>query len=270
MQKILLGPAGSPAKSTLEGLSAVKKLELQAMEVQFTHGVGMGLPLAKQIGEENRSIGISLSVHAPYYINLASEERKKIEESKKRILDSCERGHLMNAMKEPMTIVFHSGYYGKRSKEETYDIIKNEIADMMKTIREKKWNVLLAPEIGGKHSAFGSLDELLSLVKELKCSVCIDLAHLYARNNGKIDYAEILDKVERARFKHYHFHFSGISYTEKGEKAHLLLGKPDFAGFAKELLKRKIDCTIISETPVTWKDSLKMKNILRNLGYRFS
>lgn len=266
MQRILLGPAGSPAKSTLEGLSAINELKLQAMEVQFTHGVGMGLPLAKQIGDENKSAKISLSVHAPYYINLLSEEKAKVAASKKRILDSCERAHLMGAS----PIVFHSGYYGKLSKEESYNIVKNEIKDMMKTIREKKWGAELAPEIGGKHSAFGSLEELIALVKEIKCGLCVDMAHLYARNSGRIDYAEVLDKLKVLRLKHYHFHFSGITYTDKGERAHINLdSKPDFAVFAKEILRRKINCTIISESPVTWKDSLKMKTIFQRLGHKF-
>src|SRR3989338_2094963 len=105
-QQILLGPAGSPAASTLDGIAAVKQLGLQAMEVQFTHGIVMSLGLAERICDANKH-GISLSIHAPYYITLASDE--KAAASRKRILDSCERGHLMGAGR----IVFHPGYYGK-------------------------------------------------------------------------------------------------------------------------------------------------------------
>ena len=79
--KILLGPAGTPGKSTLDGISVLEKLGLQAMEVQFSHGVGMGLPHAKQIGKENEKYKKELSIHAPYYINLISTEKKKINES---------------------------------------------------------------------------------------------------------------------------------------------------------------------------------------------
>ena len=78
--KVYLGPAGTPAKSTLEGLSAIRQLGLQAMEIQFGHGVGMGLPLAKQIGKENKKYNVVLSIHAPYYINLTSNEKRKINE----------------------------------------------------------------------------------------------------------------------------------------------------------------------------------------------
>ena len=266
MTKILLGPAGSPAKSTLEGVSKVKELGLQAMEIQFTHGIKMGLDLAKQIGEANRKLGVKLSIHAPYYINLFSEDREKARASRQRILDSCERAHLIGAS----PVVFHAGYYGKRSKEDTYAMMLEEMEEMMKFVKEKRLNVEIAPEIGGKHSAFGSLEELISLVKKLKCSLCVDLAHLYARNNGNIDYAEILDKLRVLHLPHYHFHFSGIKYSEKGEVSHLVIDhNPDFTAFAKELLNKRVECTIISESPVTWKDSLKMKAIFEKLGHEF-
>jgi len=268
MVKIKLGPAGSPAKSTFEGLSRIRELGLHEMEVQFSHGVGMGLPLAKRIGEERKRIGIELSVHAPYYINLASEEKSKIEESKKRILDSCERANLMGAS----PVVFHPAYFGKRDREETFQLTKDAILDMKKTIRKNHWQVELAPETTGKHSALGSLDETIRLVKETRCGMCVDFAHLYARNYGRIDYAEVLDKVYKLKPNDLHCHFSNIEFTRKGERNHLNLDhRPDFRPLAKELLhQRKIrTVTIICESPVTWKDSLKMKKILESLGHRF-
>ena len=266
MQKILLGPAGTPGKDTLDGLETTRKLGLQAMEVQFSHGIAMGLPLAKKIGEENKKYNVSLSIHAPYFINLASEDTKKIEASKKRILDSCERGHILGAKK----IVFHAGYYGNRSKEETYEMVKESMLEMQKTIKEKKWNVALAPETSGKHSAFGTLEEIISLAKETKCSFCTDIAHLYAKGMGKIDYDKVFKEIKKIKEENYHFHFSNIKYSEKGELSHLVLdGKPDFIDFANEIIGKKTNCTIISESPITWEDSLKMKNIFEKQGYKF-
>ena len=97
MQKIRLGPAGSPGKSTLEGVQMVNDMGLQAMEVEFVRGVHMGIDLAREVGALAKKLDIELSIHAPYYINLASAEKKKIQESKKRILDSVERGHYLGA-----------------------------------------------------------------------------------------------------------------------------------------------------------------------------
>jgi len=264
--RILLGPAGSPARSTIEGLKVVHDLRLTAMEVAFTHGVKMGINTAKQIAEENKKYNISLSVHAPYYINLTSTDKIKLKESRKRILDSCERGHYMGAQR----IVFHAAYYGSLSREKTYELVKNEIVGLLDKIKENKWGVELLPETSGKLAQFGSLDEIIMLSRDTRCNICIDPAHIYARNNGQIDFAEMFDKLKELNKKELHFHFSGINYGPRGERNHLILNsKPDFKEFAEELLKRSASATIISESPITWQDSLKMKNILEKLGYKF-
>ena len=265
---IKLGPAGSPAKSTLEGIREVKRLGLQSMEVEFVRGVHMGIPLAKECGAEAKKHGIELSVHAPYYINLASEDPKKQKESIQRILDSAERGHCLGVRE----IVFRPAYFGKADKEKVYQITKAHILDMMDTIRKNGWNVRLSPETTGKHSALGSLDETIRLAKETGCSFNIDFAHLYARNYGKIDYKEVLDKIQdELKPKHVQCHFSNISFTAKGERNHEILDHhPPFEPLAKEILKRKIDFTIICESPVTWRDSLKMRQIFEGSGYSFS
>jgi len=265
MQKILLGPAGSPAKSTLEGITEVKKLGLQAMEVQYTHGIKMNLALAEEVGKEAEKEKISLSIHAPYYINLLSTDPKILKASRKRIIDSCHRGHLMNATK----VVFHPGYYGKKSKEESYKMMKEELKIIQKEIRKKRWKIDIAPETMGRTFQFGNFEETIELVKELKCNFCIDISHIYALNHGKINYDYIFDQIEKLR-KDIHFHFQGIEYNKNGEKRHMVLnGNPGFKEFAKKLLDRKINATIICESPVTWRDSLKMKKILEVLGYKF-
>jgi len=91
------GTAGVPNcskdRSTVGGIRTIKELGLDAMEVQFVRGVRMNVERAREVRDVANSLGIELSVHAPYYINLASDEKIKQEQSKKRILDSCERGH---------------------------------------------------------------------------------------------------------------------------------------------------------------------------------
>jgi deoxyribonuclease-4 len=254
--KIYLGPAGSPVSSSIDGVAKVKELGLNAMEVEFTYGVRMSNSLAKEIGELAKKLKIKLSVHAPYYINLASIERKKIDASKQRIIESCERAYYLGAN----PVVFHSGFYGKKHPSDVFLLIKDAIDELQK--RTRKWKIQLAPETTGKHSQFGSLEELLQLRKALKCEICVDFAHLYARNGGKINYGKILDKLP----KKLHIHFSGVEFTDKGERRHLVMGRPRFRPLAKELIKRKISATIISESPVTWRDSLKQKKVFKSLG----
>ena len=255
---IRLGPAGSPMKSTLEGLGYIKKIGLSAMEVEFTYGVRMQNELAEEIGKLAEKLDIKLSVHAPYYINLASAEKQKIGASKKRILDSCERAHYLKASH----VVFHAGFYGKLKENECYEMIKKEVIEMQDIIKENKWKTELAPETTGKKSQFGSLSEILKLKDEIKCNICVDFAHLHARDNT-INYPSAFDQLSGLR--HVHSHFSGIEFTDKGERRHLIMERNDFLPLAKEILKRKTDITIICESPVTWEDSLKMKNIIETL-----
>ena len=267
MLKIKLGPAGSPKKSTIEGIEFVKKQELQTLEVEYVRGVHMSLELAKQVGELAKNLNIELSVHAPYYINLSSKEKKKIEESKKRIFMSCERASLMNAG----VVVFHPGYYMEQNKQDVLNMIKNACDDLVKEMNEKHIrNVNLGLETSGKINSFGTIQEIIDICKYNKRYVpCIDFAHIYAYNKGKIDYSYVFDQFKVLNLEHYHCHFSGIQFTDKGERNHINMSKPDFQELAKEILKRKLDITIVSESPITYLDSIKQKKILESLGYKF-
>lgn len=256
---IKVGPGGTSGLGYFEGLKKIKELNLSALEVEFTYGVRMSNSDAKEIGKLAKKLNISLSVHAPYYINLVSLEKPKIKASKVRILQSCERAHHLNATH----VVFHAAFYGKREKQDVYNMVKKEIIDMNKIIKKNKWNTNLAPETTGKGSQFGNLDELLMLSKETGCSFCVDFAHLKARNNGVINYNEVFNKLKG--IKHIHSHFSGIEWTEKGERRHLLTKEADLRPLLKHIIKRKKSITIINESPDPIGDSIKTKRIIEKL-----
>ncbi len=251
---ILFGPAGSAGLGNEEGIRHSAELGLGCYEVEFTYGVRMGISEAKNIGELIKKNNLFASVHAPYYINLSSKEASKIKASKARILQSCERGHYLNAK----YIVFHAGFYQGREPEEVHNIIKAEIEELQEEIDKRKWNVALAPETTGKSSQFGNLDELLRLRKETKCELCIDFAHIFARAGGKIDYDSVFEKIKH--LPHLHCHFSGITYTQKGERAHIPVKKELFMPLAHAIHKHKPKLmTIINESPQIFEDAVLMK-----------
>lgn len=269
--KIHLGPAGVPisskGSSTVEGVKRVAELGLDAMEIEFVRGVHMKNDLAKEAGEVAKDLGILLSIHAPYYINLCNPE--KSEASKKRILDSCERAHYMGAW----IVVFHPGYYGGLPKGEAFKRVLKACEEMNDVIEKKGWDVKLGLETTGKVSQFGTLEEEIEIHRKIKsCVPVVDWAHIYARNAGRIDFKDVIGKMESLHLPRYHTHFSNIEYTVKGERNHLTLGhhKPDFKELAKALLESKIkEITLISESPILEKDSLRMKDILTKLGQKF-
>lgn len=252
---IKIGPSGLGGKNEAkENLEYLHENNLQAVEAAFTYSVYLKKEDAIEIGNLAKKLNIDLSIHAPYFINLNSPDEKKVAASKKRILDSCEIGHHLGAK----YIVFHPGFVGKSTREETYEKIKKEMIFLQEYIDEKKWNVKLAPETTGKVSVFGSLDETLKLAKESGTAFCIDFAHLKARNNGNIDFKEVIQKLKG--HKHIHCHYSGIAYSEKGEKHHIPIEIEEFKTIINELKKQKINCTIICEAPDTYGDAIKMQN----------
>lgn len=260
---IHLGPAGIPAITkgdTIQALYDLKEIGLDWMEIEFVRGVYLKREKALEVGKVAKKLGIGLSIHAPYYVNFGNPE--KFAASKKRILDSCEIGHYLGAK----YIVFHPGFYSKSGAGATHKMVLKNCLEMQEEILRNKWDVVLGLETTGKKSQFGTLDDILKIRSETRlCEPVIDFAHIYARNGGHINYAEILDKVKD--LKHLHGHFSGIEYGERGEKRHRPISGagPDFRGLAKEILGRDLDITIVSESPLLEQDSLRMKAILEEV-----
>jgi len=254
---IKFGPAGlGGVKEAVANLERFASLGLKACEIAFTYGVYIKEGKeAEEIRDAAKKLGIELSIHAPYWINLNSKESKKVEQSKKRILDCCKIGSLLGVS----YVVFHPGYYGKDNKGDTYEKIKKEILEMQKEIKKQGWKVKLAPETTGKINVFGSIDEILNLVRETKCFFTVDFAHLWARNQGKISYKEIYEKFKS--FKELHVHFSGIEFGAKGERSHKITPESELKKLLSILPKNK-NIVIINESPDPVGDSVKGLKIL--------
>ncbi len=260
IMKIKFGPGGlGGEKEVIDNLQEYHKLGLKACEVEFTYGVYLKKEKAIEIGKIAKKLGIQLSVHAPYWINLNSDDEKKIEMSKKRILKSAEIGHYLGAGKK-VNIVFHCGYYQKDAKELVYQNIKIQIKELMKIVKEKKLSIVLCPEIIGKKNVFGSIEEISCLVNETGCGFCIDFAHVLARY-GEHQF-ELLKKSFKQ--KHWHCHFSGIEWGEKGEKKHIDTTSAHWKSLFDKLPRDK-DIVIISEAPSPIKDAAEGLEIFKGM-----
>lgn len=253
MGNIKIGPSGLGGISESEEvLKEFDKLNFGICEVAFTHSIYMNKEQGEKVGKFAKENHIELSIHAPYFVNLNSEEKPKVHASMQRILKCCEIGHSLGAK----SIVFHPGYYGKefqkaktpeekkKVEEETFQNIKKRILEMNEIIKEKKWGVELCPETMGKINVFGSVEEISRLVKETGCSFCIDFAHILAREK-KVDYEKIKRLFPQ---KEWHCHFSGIEYTEKGERNHINLKKEQWKELFDNLPKDK-NMAIVCESP---------------------
>ena len=135
---IKFGPAGlGPVKTAEATLEAYAKQGLKACEIAFTYSVYIRPEDAVRIGKKAQELGIELSIHAQYWVNLNALEKEKREATKKRILDCCAIGALLGAK----VVVFHPGYYTNKGKtsedrEQSYQMIKQGVEELMKEIKK--------------------------------------------------------------------------------------------------------------------------------------
>ena len=132
MSKIRFGPTGiGPVKDAVSNLEMYHELGFRAAEVLFTYGVYIKKEEdAIAIGKAAKKLGIQLSIHAQYWVNLNSKEDEKIEASKKRILKCCEVGHLLGAKR----VVFHPGFYSGMESGEAAVKIRHGIKEMQEVV----------------------------------------------------------------------------------------------------------------------------------------
>lgn len=250
MAKIKFGPSGlGPVKEAIKNLEMFKSQGLEACEIAFTYGIYIKEKEAKEIGEAAKKLGIQLSIHGPYWINLNSAEPEKIEKSKERLINCLKIGTHLGAK----YIVFHPAFYGKFTKEETYINTKNAILELEEIRKKEKYTPKLAPETMGKINVFGSIEEISQIVRDTKCHACIDFAHILARSGGDYRFKETLDLFKD--LDELHIHFSGIEYGDKGEKHHLRTPESEWEKLIMNLPKDK-DIVVINESPSMVEDAI--------------
>ena len=268
--KLYFGTAGiprsTPGNNTVDGVKHIRTLGLDVMELEFVYGVRMKKALAVEVRKVAERNNVHLSVHAPYYINLNAQDKKKLKASKKRILDSAMVGMAAGAR----SIIFHPGFYLNMEKERVYATVKKVLEEVLTELHEQDIGAILRPETTGKGTQFGSFQELLRLSSELEGVLpCIDFAHLHARAGGKFnsfeEFRSILSSYEehlgKDALNQLHIHVAGIEYTPKGEKNHLNLPESDFN--YRELLKalKEFGCggLLICESPNLEGDALLLQ-----------
>ncbi len=267
---LLFGTAGTPnsvkGKGSAGGIKRIRELGLDCMELEFVRGVRMKEDTAQLIAKVATEESVVLSVHAPYYINFNSREPEKIEASIKRIYDSARIGSLCGAS----SIVFHPAYYHEDDSETVFKKVIQSLKILRKTFDDEGINAVLRPETTGKASQFGSLEETLKMAAEMEGVMpCIDFAHLHARSAGEVntydEFANCLTMVEeylgKNGLKDMHMHISGIEYTQKGERNHLVLKESDlnYSALMKALKDFKAEGLVICESPNLEEDAMLLQ-----------
>jgi len=271
---IQFGPAGIPlsckGRTVRDGIIYTRNLELDAMEVQFVRGIRMTEEEAAKVRETAEEAGVELHVKAPYYINLAGDE-KNIEMSFAKIVATGRLAHEMGAQ----TVVIHPGFYGDLSKEEATTRIVQNVRGLRNLFVREGWKPRLGIEVMGKRNVFGSLDEVLDLCSRVKGIVpVLDFAHIHARGNGILQepdqFQAVFDRAASMKIDHFLIHFTGIHYENGNARYRLPIKKGDlkFEPLCEVLLDNNISATIISTSPILEHDAMYMNIVFDRVKER--
>ncbi|MDF1538235.1 MAG: TIM barrel protein [Candidatus Thorarchaeota archaeon] len=276
LKDVLFGPAGYPPEARgnpKKVFEIIREAGLTALEYAAVRGLNTSEEKARLIGKYAAYNGITMSLHAAYYISLASTNMETRETSKQRLIKALKFAPWMGVKR----IVFHAGTHGGLSDDESHSVIKNALQEVWEQAGYLGEGALLAPEIAGKIKAFGSVEELIRLCSELEGTIpTLDWAHLYARSQGEINdkdsYLKILQRFEDGLgslfVKNMHFHISGIEYTKAGESKHQPLGSewgPDILPLMEIVDEVGYKPTFISESTEPIRGALYAKYVLEEL-----
>ena len=228
------GPAGNSDifyskgyKSTHQAPGYLQSLGLSAYEYQCGRGVQIREDTARTLGAKAAEHGVQLSLHAPYYVSLASNDEQKRLNSLRYIVDSGRAVDWMGGHR----IVVHPGGLGGLSRAEATALACDTLRLAQQALDDEELSaVRICPETMGKVNQLGDLDEvLLFCMLDERFLPCIDFGHLNSRTVGGVNnrdaFSAVLDTIENRlgieRARLMHIHFSKIEYTKAGEKRHL-------------------------------------------------
>lgn len=268
MSEAKFGPAGNSESFAAEGYRKSEDAPawlaakgLTAFEYQCGRGVRCGEETALKIGAAARAHGIQMSIHAPYFINLSSEEDERMEKNVGYVLETARLAVPLGATR----MVVHCGGQGKLTRERAMRNTHENVKNILRALDEAHLTgCMVCLETMGKKSVLGSAEEVCELVAaDDRLLPCIDFGHLNCRTNGGLstreDVARLFDLMENTigvkRTRLMHAHFSHIEYNAKGEVRHLTFADtvfgPDFLPVAQETAARGYAPTFICESAGT-------------------
>ena len=276
---IKFGPSGNSEsfyaagyEHSEESAIFVKERGLDCFEYSFGRGVRITEGKAISIGEAFQEAGVEISVHAPYFINLANPDDEMAAKSYGYVLDSARALKLMQGKR----CVFHPATEGKETREVAF----SRTLDRVKILRDYIYlnsleGLMFCPETMGKLAQIGTIEEIVEICKiDPVFTPCVDFGHVNAREQGSLkcekDYRDRLEymiaELGFERMKHFHVHFSKIMYGAKGEIKHLTFEDnvygPAFEPLAAVLHELKLEPYIVSESAGTQtEDAMEMKRI---------
>ncbi len=136
-ERLRFGTVGSPQTSRESGTAGairhIRELGLEHLEIAWVQSVRVTDDTCADIKANGEACGITLSVHAPYFINLNSQTAELMEKSDARLLAAARKGFLAGAK----DIIFHPGSYHSQPPEQVYERAKQKLIEITGILREE-------------------------------------------------------------------------------------------------------------------------------------
>lgn len=203
----------------------LNSLSLNWIELQNTYGVKMKEEQAIEYRTLAEKYGIGISLHAPYYITLASSNHDVVMRSIDRIFKCFWLADIIGSKR----IIFHPGFYGGKTDEDRQKGLNQLIEALLSIKNDIPQGIYLYAETAGKHSQLGSVEEIIKICHSVPyVRPCIDVAHVHGFSNGTLNNAEniikVMDLIEQELgyniLQETHFHMYPVEYDCNGEKRH--------------------------------------------------
>ena len=268
-------PLGTPKKpgGSVGAIGFSKSIGLNTLELGWVQSVRVTEVTCAAIKQTASDHGFTLSVHAPYFINLNALD-DEWPKSRKRLMDAAHYGNLAGAT----DIIFHPGSYFTNDPAKVLKVAIPRLQGCVDELRKAGNPVTLRPETMGKSAMLGSFEDTLAMSKAIEgVQPCMDFAHLHARpGDGTMNtYDEwyiLLKSYQKAlgkkALKRLHIHLSGIEYGPKGERNHLPVAESDFKLNLLFKALKDFECAgrILCESPIMEEDALNMKKAWMKLS----
>jgi deoxyribonuclease-4 len=264
-------PRTSAKPGTVHGIRRARELGLDHLEMAWVNGVRMSDASADAIAAAAREHDLTLTAHAPYFVNLCGEP-EVVDRSCARLVEAGRLGVRCGAR----SFCFHAGFYGKLAPAEANRRVQGELVRITATLGQRKLEIDVRAELTGKASQVGSLEEVLEWSAAVPGVLpCVDFSHRYARDCGQHnrydDFAATLTaigaRLGRPALERLHVHISGIEYGPKGERRHEPLRETKFRW--KELLRAlkdlRVSGWVVCESPCMEDDALLLQKTYKRL-----
>lgn len=219
------------------------------------------------LGALARELDVEMSLHTPYYMDLAGEGDLALKSVNSIHWGAC-IAHALGCR----VVATHMGLYGELSPQEALQRISRRVRDITEWMQRRKLRPRLGLETSGRQEVFGSVDEALAICEAVPDALpVVNFGHIHARTGGSLrepeNFAALLDRLEPHTHGHFHAHFSGVEHEGGNELRYTPIKRGDlrFEPLVECLLEEDYEMTVISSSPLLEHDAMYMKVIFERL-----